>query len=109
MKLSGQNRGLVKAVACVMLSGAVLTYSLGPVSAEELDKISSIQNSMAARGSTPSVGDLSLPTTAVVGDEGEVHQRSKRFVPAIAAAALAAGLSIVVNGCNQSHHKYYHL
>ncbi|WP_149452703.1 hypothetical protein [Pasteuria penetrans] len=75
MKLSGQNRGLVKVVACVMLSGVVLANSLRPVSAEELGEVSSTQNSIAARGSTPSVGDLSLPTTA---KDGEGTIRSKR-------------------------------
>ncbi|WP_149452674.1 hypothetical protein [Pasteuria penetrans] len=70
--------GLVKSVACVMLSGVVLANSLGPVSAEELGEIFSTQNSMAMEGSIPSVGDLSLPTTAAVGVEEEVHQRSER-------------------------------
>ncbi|WP_149452706.1 hypothetical protein [Pasteuria penetrans] len=110
MKLFGQNKGIIKAVTCVMLSGAVLTYSLGPVSAEELGKISSTQNSMATMGSIPSVGDLSLPITAVVGDEREVHQRSKRVVPLvpIAVAAIAAGISIGVTGCDQSKHEHHH-
>ncbi|WP_149452736.1 hypothetical protein [Pasteuria penetrans] len=66
MKLFGQNRELVKTVACVMLSSAVLASSFGPVSAQEnagrLEETPSIPKSIAVEKDILPVENVSLPT-----------------------------------------------